>query len=103
VGLVVGLPQHADDQSSSQSIRSSPKVRLAASLASFDVGSVTNRHSQSRPGIVWHHSTVRRTWPEDWNRRRAGDGWPKCAQGRSDEDEQDIRFFTGRVSDAYRP
>ena len=42
-----------------------------------------------------------RTWPDDWERRVAGEDCPKCAEGRPDEDEYGIRFFAGEASDAY--
>jgi len=44
-----------------------------------------------------------RTWPVDWEQRRAGENCPKCAEGRPDEDEDEhgIRFFAGEVLDTY--
>lgn len=42
-----------------------------------------------------------RTWPATWEALRSGDGCPACRQGRVEEDEWGVRFFTGRVSDAY--
>ncbi len=42
-----------------------------------------------------------RTWPEDWDARRAGEDCPKCAEGRPDEDPWGVRFFAGRWADAY--
>jgi diadenosine tetraphosphate (Ap4A) HIT family hydrolase len=42
-----------------------------------------------------------RTWPQDWDARRAGQGCPKCAEGRPAEDQWGIRFFAGPWADAY--
>lgn len=42
-----------------------------------------------------------RTWPDDWEARKAGDGCPFCDKGRIDSDEYGARFFEGRYSDAY--
>jgi diadenosine tetraphosphate (Ap4A) HIT family hydrolase len=42
-----------------------------------------------------------RTWSEDWEQRRAGGGCAKCAEGRPDEYEYGVRFFTGEVADGY--
>lgn len=42
-----------------------------------------------------------RTWPEDWEARKRGDDCPFCGQGRVEADEFGVRFFSGRVSDAY--
>jgi diadenosine tetraphosphate (Ap4A) HIT family hydrolase len=42
-----------------------------------------------------------RTWPEDWGRRRQGEGCPMCAEGRPDETAGGIRFFTGRFADGF--
>jgi diadenosine tetraphosphate (Ap4A) HIT family hydrolase len=42
-----------------------------------------------------------RSWPANWEALRAGEGCPACLQGRADEDEWGVRFFAGRVSDAY--
>lgn len=42
-----------------------------------------------------------RTWPEDWNARRAGIGCPMCAQGRAEETHGGLRFFAGQVADVY--
>jgi diadenosine tetraphosphate (Ap4A) HIT family hydrolase len=42
-----------------------------------------------------------RTWPEDWESRRAGKDCPKCAEGRPSEDPWGVRFFAGRWADAY--
>jgi len=36
-----------------------------------------------------------RTWPQDWDAQRAGQGCPKCAEGRPAEDQRGIRFFAG--------
>lgn len=45
---------------------------------------------------------MNRTWPDDWERRRAGDGCVMCAQGRPDVDANgNRRFFTGAVADGY--
>ncbi len=44
----------------------------------------------------------RRTWPHDWEERRAGAGCPKCRRGRADEDESGgARFFVGDFADGY--
>jgi diadenosine tetraphosphate (Ap4A) HIT family hydrolase len=42
-----------------------------------------------------------RTWPGDWDERRAGRDCPKCAEGRPDEDRWGVRFFKGSWADAY--
>jgi diadenosine tetraphosphate (Ap4A) HIT family hydrolase len=43
-----------------------------------------------------------RTWPEDWERRRAGERCVMCADGRPDIDTHgNRRFFVGAVSDGY--
>jgi diadenosine tetraphosphate (Ap4A) HIT family hydrolase len=42
-----------------------------------------------------------RTWPLDWERRRAGDGCPKCAEGRVDDDGWGHRFLEHDYADAY--
>lgn len=42
-----------------------------------------------------------RTWPEDWEARRAGKDCLKCAEGRLGEDPWGVRFFAGRWADAY--
>ena len=44
---------------------------------------------------------VARTWPGDWDERRAGQGCAKCAEGRPDEDQWGVRFFAGPWADAY--
>ncbi len=42
----------------------------------------------------------RRTWPQDWEERRAGIGCPKCRRG--DEDEGGgVRFFAGGYADVF--
>jgi diadenosine tetraphosphate (Ap4A) HIT family hydrolase len=44
----------------------------------------------------------RRTWPTDWDERRAGVGCPKCRCGRSDVDESGgARFYVGDFADGY--
>ncbi len=43
-----------------------------------------------------------RTWAEDWERRRAGEGCVMCAHGRPDRDDNgNQRFFAGRFADGY--
>lgn len=42
-----------------------------------------------------------RTWPEDWEERKAGAGCPMCASGRVEEDSHGARFFAGEYTDAY--
>jgi diadenosine tetraphosphate (Ap4A) HIT family hydrolase/SAM-dependent methyltransferase len=44
---------------------------------------------------------VSRTWPDNWDALRSGTGCRICEQGRVDQDEWGVRFFTGNVSDAY--
>jgi len=44
---------------------------------------------------------VPRTWPEEWDARRNGQGYPKCAEGRPGEDLWGVRIFAGRWADAY--
>lgn len=44
---------------------------------------------------------VARTWPADWEQRKAGTGCAMCAQGRSDEDEFGIRVYESDTADAY--
>jgi diadenosine tetraphosphate (Ap4A) HIT family hydrolase len=44
---------------------------------------------------------MQRTWPDDWERRRAGENCPMCSEGRPAENGYGIRFFAGKVSDAY--
>lgn len=39
-----------------------------------------------------------RTWPEDWEARRAGEGCPFCVESAQ---RAERKFFSGRVSDAY--
>lgn len=44
----------------------------------------------------------RRTWPNDWEDRRAGVGCPKCRGSREEEDESGgVRFFAGSFADGY--
>lgn len=42
-----------------------------------------------------HAGLMPRTWPQDWDAQRAGQGRPKCAEGRPAEDQWGIRFFAG--------
>lgn len=42
-----------------------------------------------------------RTWPEDWEARKAGEGCPFCEQGRVDSNEYGARFLAGHRTDAY--
>jgi diadenosine tetraphosphate (Ap4A) HIT family hydrolase len=49
-----------------------------------------------------NHSMGPRTWPENWERRRGGEGCVMCAEGRPDVDDAgNLRFFAGRFTDAY--
>jgi diadenosine tetraphosphate (Ap4A) HIT family hydrolase len=45
--------------------------------------------------------TGTRTWPIDWERRRAGEGCPKCAEGRVEDDGWGRRFLADTYGDAY--
>ena len=40
-------------------------------------------------------------WPRRFYDLKRGDGCPLCAEGRPDETRSGIRFFAGRVTDAY--
>lgn len=42
-----------------------------------------------------------RTWPQDWEARKAGEGCPFCAEGRVESNEYGARFFEDRYCDAY--
>lgn len=42
-----------------------------------------------------------RTWPQDWEARKRGENCPFCEQGRVESNAFGVRFFAGRVSDAY--
>src|SRR5207245_8882000 len=44
---------------------------------------------------------VTRTWPADWQARKAGKGCPMCAEGRPERVGQNERIFTGETLDAY--
>jgi diadenosine tetraphosphate (Ap4A) HIT family hydrolase len=44
---------------------------------------------------------MKRTWPHDWQARRAGQDCPKCREGRPDADEWGVRFLAGQWADAY--
>ena len=44
---------------------------------------------------------MERTWPADWEDRRAGRPCAACEEGRPDEDEDGVRFFAGQLADAY--
>lgn len=40
-------------------------------------------------------------WPREFYELRAGAGCPTCTEGRPDESGDGVRFYAGRVSDAY--
>ena len=40
---------------------------------------------------------VARTWADDWDERRAGQGCPKCAEGRPDEDQWGVQVLRRAV------
>ncbi len=42
-----------------------------------------------------------RNWPEDWEQRKAGLNCPGCADGRPDDDEHGVRYFSVDHADAY--
>jgi diadenosine tetraphosphate (Ap4A) HIT family hydrolase len=42
-----------------------------------------------------------RTWPEDWEGRKAGLACPGCADGRPDEDKHGVRYLSVDHADAY--
>jgi diadenosine tetraphosphate (Ap4A) HIT family hydrolase len=42
-----------------------------------------------------------RTWPDDWETRKAGAGCPFCSEGRVARNAYGIRIYRGVVSDAY--
>jgi diadenosine tetraphosphate (Ap4A) HIT family hydrolase len=42
-----------------------------------------------------------RSWPEDWEQRRAGLNCPGCRDGRPDEDEYGVRYLSVEHADAY--
>ena len=42
-----------------------------------------------------------RTWPLDWDERKAGKECPFCAEGRIERNQYGIRVFSGAVTDAY--
>lgn len=42
-----------------------------------------------------------RTWAETWEAEWAGEGCPKCAQGRPDQDEYGVRWYADEFADAY--
>lgn len=43
-----------------------------------------------------------RTWPDDWEARRAGTGCPMCSEGSGETNGLgDLRVFAGTVCDAY--
>ena len=42
-----------------------------------------------------------RTWPADWESRKAGADCPMCAEGRPAETPFGIRFFEGEVSSGH--
>ena len=42
-----------------------------------------------------------RPWPDDFRRKKAGEGCPQCELGRVDETEHGVRFFEGQVADGY--
>jgi diadenosine tetraphosphate (Ap4A) HIT family hydrolase len=42
-----------------------------------------------------------RTWPADWDSRKAGVDCPMCAEGRPEVNDDGTRVFRGAYSDAY--
>ena len=44
---------------------------------------------------------VPRTWPDDWDQRKAGTGCAMCAQDRADETEFGVRVYASDTSDGY--
>lgn len=42
-----------------------------------------------------------RTWPLDWEARKAGAGCPFCSEGRVDRNDYGIRIFAGATTDGY--
>jgi diadenosine tetraphosphate (Ap4A) HIT family hydrolase len=44
---------------------------------------------------------MKRTWPHDWQARRAGHDCPTCREGRPDAGQSGVRFFAGQWADAY--
>src|SRR5258708_4746185 len=42
-----------------------------------------------------------RTWPLDWEERKAGKDCPFCAEGRVERNAYGIRIFGGMLTDAY--
>jgi diadenosine tetraphosphate (Ap4A) HIT family hydrolase len=42
-----------------------------------------------------------RSWPEDWEQRRAVLNCPGCGDGRPDEDEHGVRYLSIDHADAY--
>ena len=42
-----------------------------------------------------------RTWPLDWDDRKAGKDCPFCAEGRVERNPYGIRIFSGATTDAY--
>ena len=51
--------------------------------------------------VSWHAGGMKRTWPHDWQARRAGQDCPKCGEGRPETDRWGVRFFAGQWADAY--
>lgn len=56
-------------------------------------------HGSPKAGITT--TDVRRTWPEDWERRLSGEGCPICAEGRPGVSGGRLRVYEGGVVDAY--
>lgn len=45
---------------------------------------------------------MERTWPDDWESRKAGNGCTMCAEGRPEVNEyRSTRVFAGQYADAY--
>ncbi len=42
-----------------------------------------------------------RTWPLDWEARKAGKDCPFCSEGRVDRNAYGVRIFCGATTDAY--
>lgn len=44
---------------------------------------------------------VQRTWPEDWEQRKAGRDCPFCAEGRPERNDYGVRIFRSANTDGY--
>lgn len=61
---------------------------------------MTRAGGQGAEGQAWDARMVR-TWPEDWEARRAGEGCVACRDGRAEDIGFGVRFFVGERCDAY--